>query len=98
MPHFSHPSRFGLLACLGLAWLVSPAISSAQDHAKAYTPEAMKPYAEKIQGTSLKFDMVPIPGGTFMMGSPESEADRRKNEGPQRRSHHRPVLDGQASR
>ena len=31
-----------------------------------------------------KIEMVPIPGGTFLMGSPESEADRNDDEGPQR--------------
>jgi len=31
----------------------------------------------------VAFDMVAIPGGTYMMGSPESEKDRDPNEGPQ---------------
>jgi len=43
----------------------------------------MKPYSETVPGTDIKFDMVPIPGGTFVMGSPETEAGRNKNEGPQ---------------
>ncbi len=43
----------------------------------------MKPYTQKIPGTDVKFDMVPIPGGKFMMGSPASEAGRSKDEGPQ---------------
>ncbi len=42
----------------------------------------MKPYTEVIPGTEVTFDMVPIPGGTFMMGSPEDEEDRGKDEGP----------------
>ncbi|MEM7655940.1 MAG: SUMF1/EgtB/PvdO family nonheme iron enzyme [Bacteroidota bacterium] len=40
-------------------------------------------YTDTIPGTEVQFDMVMIPGGTFMMGSPESEADRSKDEGPQ---------------
>ena len=44
--------------------------------------EGFKSYAEKIPGTSVKFAMVAIPGGTFMMGSPESEPYRRLDEGP----------------
>ena len=43
----------------------------------------MVPYIEKIPGTDLTFEMIPIPGGTFMMGSPEDEEDRRDDEGPQ---------------
>jgi formylglycine-generating enzyme required for sulfatase activity len=43
----------------------------------------MIPYTEAIPGTDVKFEMVPIPGGTFKMGSPEDEEDRRDDEGPQ---------------
>ena len=43
----------------------------------------MKPYTETIAGTELKFQMLPIPGGTFTMGSPASEAKRKAEEGPQ---------------
>jgi formylglycine-generating enzyme required for sulfatase activity len=42
-----------------------------------------KPYTESIPGTDLKFDLLPIPAGKFVMGSPESEAKREKSEGPQ---------------
>ncbi|QDV07171.1 Serine/threonine-protein kinase pkn1 [Planctomycetes bacterium Poly30] len=43
----------------------------------------MKPYAEVITGTDVTFEMLPIPGGTFLMGSPEDEEDRKAWEGPQ---------------
>lgn len=43
----------------------------------------MKIYKEPIEHTDAKFEMVPIPGGKFKMGSPESEADRKDDEGPQ---------------
>ena len=36
---------------------------------------------ELAPGVTL--EMVPIPGGSFMMGSPEDEVDRYDNEGPQ---------------
>ncbi|MFH1763414.1 MAG: NapC/NirT family cytochrome c, partial [Gemmatimonadota bacterium] len=39
-------------------------------------------YTERIPGTSVNFDMIAIPGGTFRMGSPESEAFRGQDEGP----------------
>lgn len=44
----------------------------------------MKPYVQPIRDTTLKLEMVPIPGGTYTMGSPEDEADRSEDEGPQR--------------
>jgi len=49
----------------------------------AETEAGMKPYTEVITGTDVTFDMVPIPGGKFTMGSPDSEADRGDDEGPQ---------------
>jgi formylglycine-generating enzyme required for sulfatase activity len=41
------------------------------------------PYTETIAGTQMKIEMVPIPGGTYKMGSPDGEKDRVKDEGPQ---------------
>ncbi len=43
----------------------------------------MVPYTFTIPGTDIEIDMVPIPGGTFKMGSPETESDRNPDEGPQ---------------
>ena len=42
----------------------------------------MKPYAEIIEHTDVVIEMLPIPGGEFTMGSPDSEADRNDDEGP----------------
>ncbi len=44
--------------------------------------EGFKNYAEKIPGTNFKFAMVAIPGGTFLMGSPDGEHYRKPDEGP----------------
>ena len=49
---------------------------------RAQTPAEMKPYTEEIAGTDLKFDLLPIPGGEFSMGSPPTEAKRGEDEGP----------------
>ena len=43
----------------------------------------MKPYTESIAGSDLKFEMLPIPGGTYTLGSPASESKRKPDEGPQ---------------
>ncbi len=42
----------------------------------------MKPYKEVISGVNITFEMVPIPGGKFKMGSPDSEENREESEGP----------------
>ncbi len=43
----------------------------------------MVPYTDKIPGTDVTFEMLPIPGGTFSMGSPADEEGREDVEGPQ---------------
>ncbi len=43
----------------------------------------MVPYTAKIPGTDSTFEMIPVPGGTFLIGSPEDEAEREPCEGPQ---------------
>ena len=41
-------------------------------------------FTETIPGTTISFQMKAIPGGTFKMGSPENEAMRKADEGPQK--------------
>src|SRR3954464_1006282 len=43
----------------------------------------MVPYVEKIPGTDVTFEMIPVPGGEFQMGSPPVDPHRKKDEGPQ---------------
>lgn len=43
----------------------------------------MVPYTETIPGTDVTFEMVPVPGGEFLLGSPEDEQERSEDEGPQ---------------
>jgi formylglycine-generating enzyme required for sulfatase activity len=43
----------------------------------------MIPYMETIPGTDATFQMQPIPGGKFKLGSPADEAGRKPDEGPQ---------------
>lgn len=43
-------------------------------------------YTETVttkSGAKLSFDMVLVPGGAFLMGSPDTEAGRKEHEGPQ---------------
>ena len=49
---------------------------------KPSAPQEMKPYTDTIADTAVRFEMVPIPGGTFTQGSPDSEKDRGPDEGP----------------
>ncbi len=46
------------------------------------TEAEMRPYTNTIPGTTVKYVMVPIPGGEFVMGSAAGEKDRKPDEGP----------------
>jgi formylglycine-generating enzyme required for sulfatase activity len=85
---------FGVIgvAVGGLAWH----IASAQVPVKLPQVDKLDhtPYSENIKGAykgddgneiklEAKFDMVPIPGGVFLMGSPDREMGRGSDEGPQ---------------
>src|SRR5262249_22977212 len=41
-------------------------------------------YTEEIPGTTVRFEMIAIPGGSFRMGSPDGETGRDGDEGPVR--------------
>ena len=61
-------------------WITKP--TTVAD-AVAADEAAMKAYKEMIGGAEVGFEMLPIKGGKFMMGSPDSEASRKADEGPQ---------------
>ena len=56
---------------------------SADKNAVATDSGAMSCYSERIPGTDVMFEMIPIPGGEFLLGSPEGKAGRNSDEGPQ---------------
>jgi formylglycine-generating enzyme required for sulfatase activity len=68
---------------LGLVLAQHPPVSGFQ---QAQTPPvagtAQAAYTERVPGTNVTFEMVPIAGGTFEMGSPDGEAGRDQDEGP----------------
>ncbi len=92
----SHPSRVqltcGIILLFGGWLLLTASTSKAAPPARSILPvpdstakaEAeMKPYTELIEHTDAKFDMVPIKGGVFVMGSPDNEPGHQPCEGPQ---------------
>ena len=69
------------LIALGLFW-PQPAPTQGPPKYPIIESASHKGYTEKIDDKA-SFDMVPIPGGTYLMGSPDNEKDRGDNEGPQ---------------
>jgi formylglycine-generating enzyme required for sulfatase activity len=45
---------------------------------------SFEPYLQTIPGSTVQFQMVPVPGGTFVMGSPAADKAAQPSEGPQR--------------
>ena len=43
----------------------------------------MVSYLESFERTNISFEMIPVPGGKVTIGSPDSEAGRSEDEGPQ---------------
>ncbi len=51
----------------------------------AQLPASFEAFSGKVPGSEVRFDMVPIPAGSFTMGSPSNEKGRAEEEGPQRK-------------
>lgn len=69
----THMNRFAFpafLSCLLYAHTALAQVNPAQ------------PYEQNIPGSSVNFKMVPIPAGSFWLGSPDTEKGRRPDEGP----------------
>ncbi|HZT81770.1 MAG TPA: formylglycine-generating enzyme family protein [Gemmataceae bacterium] len=87
---------FAALAALLATQPAAPAEAGPADDLPKVEKAAHKGYTENLSVTvkdkesgkevTLKgsFDMVPIPGGTYQMGSPPGEKGRKGDEGPQR--------------
>jgi formylglycine-generating enzyme required for sulfatase activity len=60
-------------------------VKPADGHSVQTEQGWMVPYENTIPGTDVKYRMIPIPGGEYVMGSPETEPGRNADEGPQRK-------------
>lgn len=82
------PALSVVVCCLVFA--IRPAMAEAParsvlpvENSEAATEADMKAYAELIEHMDVTIDMVRIPSGAFLMGSPDREVDRNDDEGPQ---------------
>ncbi len=65
-----------------LIFLFSLALAVSTRGISQNDTSSFKSYEQPIPGTNLKFKMMPIKGGSFVMGSDEKEKDREADEGP----------------
>lgn len=70
----AHDSAFGVTHTAGLEIFKDPA-----------RVDKFESFTEMLPGTSVAFNMVALPGGTFNMGSPDNEPLRDDDEGPVRK-------------
>lgn len=76
---FKHLKRFRLKFSIFVMALFGTMGATAQ------APDtAFKPYVQTIPNTAVQFKLVPIPGGTFTMGSGAADKSARPDEMPQR--------------
>jgi formylglycine-generating enzyme required for sulfatase activity len=93
------PRAFGAVVCLCAAICSGRAQTPANDEMQtvksirdriirnqkaARKPE---PYKITIPNTLVSYEMVPIPAGDFLMGSPDSDPQHKKDEQPQHKVH-----------
>jgi len=86
-----HPAHGVLVAEIVRPWVYDTRLlpnartSTARTAAaRAGTPQAVPAWQEPL-GSEVALEMVPIPAGEFLMGSPDDEEGRADNEGPQHR-------------
>src|SRR4051812_35020028 len=72
-----------ILCGLATLWLIPPPAAAEPEKLPRVDKADHKAYTEKIPGTDITFEMMPIPGGAYLMGSPADEKGRRDDEGPQ---------------
>ena len=70
----------GSMVCAGatLVFAVHPQLTANAD-------SELVPYTQKFANSPVTFDMVPVPRGEFVMGSPDAEPGHAPDEGPRHR-------------
>ncbi len=62
-----------------------PQLEDKEPVSRATLDSVNSTFTQRIPETQFSFDMLLIPKGDFLMGSPKEEANRKENEGPQRK-------------
>jgi formylglycine-generating enzyme required for sulfatase activity len=95
MRHLLKYTAFVLAVGL-ISWAVLPAglAKKAEEKYPVVEKAKHKSYTETIPGSKVKFEMVAIPSGKYLRGSPPAEKGREANEGPQHPVEIKPIWVG----
>lgn len=63
-------------------FIISVLINSTKKVIAQPAADSFSSYTQVLQGTTIKFKMVPVTGGSFIMGSDVKEKGRKPDEGP----------------
>ena len=74
-PSYSHSRMMG----------VPISVEPSEIYTSAAEVHSFEDFTETVPGTAASLRMIAVPGGTFMMGSPEGEPFRGDDEGPRHR-------------
>ncbi|MCK5372335.1 MAG: formylglycine-generating enzyme family protein [Cyclobacteriaceae bacterium] len=91
MKHRKSLFYFFLISIAFVSLSFNYGIESAQSQIAADSLDSLKSelgfekYIDSIAATDVSFSMIPIPAGEFLLGSPEDEANRKEDEGPQKK-------------
>ena len=77
-PNYAHGQMVGVPGATD-----ATAVDSSLFFTDATQVTSFANYTEQIPGTAVSFNMIAIPGGRFLMGSPEKEPFRNADESPQ---------------
>ncbi len=76
MPFYKFPMFKKVISCIVILGFLKHASAQSLNHQFC---------TDTIPGSAVRFTLVKIPSGTFLMGSPQNEANRENDEGPQRK-------------
>lgn len=79
-----HTGHFHEAAPAAAETEVSPPPAETAPRWDELAPGVFADYTEVISGTGVRFEMVAVEGGRFMLGSPPDESGREPDEGPRR--------------
>jgi formylglycine-generating enzyme required for sulfatase activity len=85
MMRYKSGALLGLFAVILFSFTNNNEVNAEKPNADTTNIAGLEKYTETIESTNVTFDMVLLPAGEFLIGSPEDQANRNEDEGPQKK-------------